>query len=261
MIQEHHALHSVAKGKKRPEDGHVVKEHIAHDTASSGDREQRLAKRIRALVHAAPVSWRPFRSRLTSELSEILKGNNDGTAFRPEGEDIQHWKALIHGPRGTPFEGGTFLLDVRIPDRYPWEPPSVRFATKVWHPDVCPDTGAICGDRLFEDAFPSSMTIPKVIICVQALLSGRVEDVAATHATASSEWHGKAQLWMQQYTRPQCGCELCQERAKAFAMGMHPRLGQHSPLAGLSGVGELAGLIDSFGRRAYLKKHFLGGWA
>ena len=32
----------------------------------------------------------------------------------------------------------SFLLDVRIPDGCPLEPPSVRFATKAWRHDVCP---------------------------------------------------------------------------------------------------------------------------
>jgi ubiquitin-protein ligase len=33
--------------------------------------------------------------------------------------------AQIAGTDGTPFEGGMFLLEVSVPDRYPFEPPKV----------------------------------------------------------------------------------------------------------------------------------------
>ncbi len=33
----------------------------------------------------------------------------------------------IGGPPGTPYEGGTFILDIKIPDTYPFNPPKVRY--------------------------------------------------------------------------------------------------------------------------------------
>lgn len=46
--------------------------------------------------------------------------------------------------QGTPFEGGTFLINIDIPSGYPFEPPKMKFVTKIWHPNISSQTGAIC---------------------------------------------------------------------------------------------------------------------
>ena len=46
--------------------------------------------------------------------------------------------------QGTPFEGGTFVINIDIPTGYPFEPPKMKFITKIWHPNISSQTGAIC---------------------------------------------------------------------------------------------------------------------
>ncbi len=36
----------------------------------------------------------------------------------------------------TPFEAGTFQLDIEVPSNYPIEPPKVKFVTKIFHPNI-----------------------------------------------------------------------------------------------------------------------------
>lgn len=64
------------------------------------------------------------------------------------GDSFTHWKGRIRGPDGTPYAGGTFVVDIQIPANYPFEPPKMRFDTKVWHPNVSSQNGAICLDIL-----------------------------------------------------------------------------------------------------------------
>lgn len=40
------------------------------------------------------------------------------------------------GPTETPFEGGSFELSINVPEQYPLVPPTVRFKTKIFHPNV-----------------------------------------------------------------------------------------------------------------------------
>ena len=35
-------------------------------------------------------------------------------------------------------------MDILIPQEYPFEPPKMKFITKIWHPNVSSQTGAIC---------------------------------------------------------------------------------------------------------------------
>lgn len=53
----------------------------------------------------------------------------------------------IQGPQDTPYENGIFKLEINIPKRYPIEPPSIRFVTPIYHPNI-DNGGRICLDIL-----------------------------------------------------------------------------------------------------------------
>ena len=85
-------------------------------------------------------------SRLTKELAEV--GKDDKTsgvrAVAVNDKDPKHLKGTIQGPEGTPYEGGVFQIDIVIPTQYPFEPPKMKFETKIWRPNISSQDGAIC---------------------------------------------------------------------------------------------------------------------
>ncbi|GKA65104.1 ubiquitin-conjugating enzyme E2 27 [Tanacetum coccineum] len=48
--------------------------------------------------------------------------------------EVNHLFATIIGPANSPYEGGRFHMHIRLPDKYPFAPPVIKFFTKAWHP-------------------------------------------------------------------------------------------------------------------------------
>lgn len=87
------------------------------------------------------------------ELAEVGKDDKtSGVKANPVNEgDLRHLKGTVQGPLGTCYEGGEFEVDIQIPKQYPFEPPKMKFVTKVWHPNISSQTGAICLVRKYRE--------------------------------------------------------------------------------------------------------------
>ncbi|XP_008561349.1 PREDICTED: ubiquitin-conjugating enzyme E2 T isoform X2 [Galeopterus variegatus] len=79
----------------------------------------------------------------------------------------------ILGGASTPYEKGVFKLEVIIPERYPFEPPQIRFLTPIYHPNI-DSAGRICLDVLKlppKGAWRPSLNIATVLTSIQLLMS------------------------------------------------------------------------------------------
>jgi len=86
-------------------------------------------------------------NRLKKELQILSASPPTGIYCAAKNDTLETFSAQIIGPTGTPYENGTFELDIQIPKRYPFEPPNVKFVTPIYHPNI--DTsGRICLDTL-----------------------------------------------------------------------------------------------------------------
>jgi len=110
--------------------------------------------------------------RIIKELGDIQKDSQSQILAQPAGggEDLSHLKASFPGPPDTPYEGGTYVVDIKIPQEYPFRPPVMKFETKLWHPNVSSQTGAICLDTL-GTAWSPVLTIKSALLSLQSLLS------------------------------------------------------------------------------------------
>lgn len=79
------------------------------------------------------------------------------------------WVASIEGPKGSPYEGGTFFLNIVFPEDYPFKPPKLTFTTRIYHCNIS-RAGAICLDIL-KDEWSAALTVSKVLLSISSLLT------------------------------------------------------------------------------------------
>ncbi|KAI1900461.1 hypothetical protein AGOR_G00050170 [Albula goreensis] len=60
-----------------------------------------------------------------------------------EESDLYNWEVAIFGPPNTLYEGGYFKAHIKFPIDYPYSPPTFRFLTKMWHPNIY-ENGDVC---------------------------------------------------------------------------------------------------------------------
>mmetsp|Transcript_31779 Transcript_31779/g.69322 ORF Transcript_31779/g.69322 Transcript_31779/m.69322 type:complete len:151 (+) Transcript_31779:34-486(+) len=107
--------------------------------------------------------------RIAKETERLLAEPVSGVSAVPYSDNLRYFNVAIHGPEGSPYEGGTFRLELFLTDEYPMGAPKVRFLTKIYHPNI-DRLGRICLDIL-KDKWSPALQIRTVLLSIQALLS------------------------------------------------------------------------------------------
>merc|ERR1712184_80697 len=110
----------------------------------------------------------PARRRLMRDFKFLQKDPPMGVQGAPSDNNIMVWDAVIYGPADTPFEDGTFKLQIEFSEEYPNKPPKVKFLSKMFHPNVYND-GSICLDIL-QNRWSPTYDVSSILTSIQSLL-------------------------------------------------------------------------------------------
>lgn len=137
----------------------------------------------------------------------------------------------MKGPEGTPYQvrsftpttlrskemviywltyqqGGTFHVNLTLPNEYPFKPPTVSFATKIYHPNVSnDDKGSMCLGMLKSDEWKPSSRIAAVLEFARQLLVEPMPDdavegrIAEQYSNDRKRFEEVARDWTRRYAR------------------------------------------------------------
>lgn len=93
------------------------------------------------------------------------------TVTLPVEGNMTVWHVCLEGPPGTVYENGKFGIVLTLPDGFPFKPPTINFATRIYHPNVTNDeSGNICLSMLKTDNWKPMFSIQTVLEAVRNLL-------------------------------------------------------------------------------------------
>lgn len=155
-------------------------------------------------------------SRLKKELEKMTTNPSEGISCCLRDNSLNILDAWLVGAKGTPYEGGTFLLEVSIPTKYPFQPPRIIFKTRIYHPNI-DEGGRICLNVLKmppSGAWRCTLTIENTLTSVLALMSAPnpddplVPEIAEIYKTNRSQFEKTAKEWTDKFCAPKLLCQV-----------------------------------------------------
>jgi len=143
--------------------------------------------------------------RIQKELRDLESNPIEGITAEPVGDDLFHWSGSVRGPSNTPYEGGTFYIDITFPDDYPDHGPAIIFTTRIYHPNVN-EKGGVCLD-IFKDKWTPEISLSVALQSVYSLLGEPnpydpfAPEIAKNYIEDKDGFIKIAREWTEQYAK------------------------------------------------------------
>ena len=147
-----------------------------------------------------------MQNRILKEIQDLTSNPLEGCFVEIVRDNPFCWRAVLDGPKDSPYAGGRFELSIDLPQNYPFRPPEVKFKTVIYHVNVKHDDGTLCAD-IFQNAWAPTLNMRFVLESVITILSHPAPehaletDIAAEMANDYSTFLKKAQAFVKNYAR------------------------------------------------------------
>ena len=139
--------------------------------------------------------------RLEKELESFNEAPIEGISIKSMEKNRLKFICSIKGPKDTPYEKGTFYLNLEIPEKYPINSKiKFSFITPIFHPNIS-SYGRLC-DFIMDSP---AMTIPKYLLLISSLIANPIPDdplepeIAYLYRTDKAKFESIAKKWTELY--------------------------------------------------------------
>ncbi|EOY18181.1 Ubiquitin carrier protein 7 isoform 1 [Theobroma cacao] len=149
---------------------------------------------------------------LQKQLKDLCKNPVDGfSAGLVDENNVFEWNVTIMGPPDTLYEGGCFNAIMKFPEDYPVNPPTVRFISEMWHPNVF-RSGNVCisilhspgddpdGYELASERWNPLHTVESIVLSIISMLSSP-NDESPANVDAAIDWRENVEEFKQKVKR------------------------------------------------------------
>ncbi|KNC96388.1 uncharacterized protein SPPG_08287 [Spizellomyces punctatus DAOM BR117] len=143
--------------------------------------------------------------RIHKEMADLARAPQPNASAGPVDEsDVLHWSGRLVAPDESAYKGGVFKITIEFPTDYPFKPPKVKFATKIYHPNV-DDDGSICIGLLKSEIWKPSTKLVDVLTALVDLLQNPVPEdalqpsIAQIYNSDPAKFKKTAKEWVKKY--------------------------------------------------------------
>lgn len=136
---------------------------------------------------------------LNRQLRDLSRHPVDGfSAGLVDDDNIFEWAVTVMGPPDTLYDGGYFQAVLSFPKDYPQRPPTCRFTSDMWHPNVY-DDGRVCisilhdagddptGYETASERWSPVQSVESIMISIISMLSSP-NDESPANLDAAKQW-------------------------------------------------------------------------
>lgn len=142
-------------------------------------------------------------------MAELIQSPPTGvTVGLADESNLYDWNVYLEGPEGSPYYTGNFHVKLHLPTEYPFKPPTLSFATRIYHPNVSSDgKGSMCLGMLRSDEWKPSTKISAVLQFARQILEEPMPDDAVETKIAEQynndriRYEETARSWTQRYAK------------------------------------------------------------
>ena len=123
-------------------------------------------------VKATALNLRMAFRRIYKEYKDIIEDPPIGCSLsvNPLDRNPFQWDAWIHCEnKNSPHFGGCFNVKIDLPEDYPFKAPKVRFASKIYHPQLWQSEHELCLSVLGHHWSPA-LTVSRVLMQISAMI-------------------------------------------------------------------------------------------
>ncbi|WFD26734.1 E2 ubiquitin-conjugating enzyme [Malassezia nana] len=122
-------------------------------------------------------------------------------------DSTREFHVSFRGPLETPFEHGTWIVRVELPEQYPYKSPSIGFTNRIFHPNIDERSGSVCLDvinqawspmydcfNIFESFLPQLLRYPNPTDPLNP-------EAAALYLRSPQEYEQKVRQYVERYAK------------------------------------------------------------
>jgi len=137
-----------------------------------------VAEKLEELTTSGPNVSRITTARIRREFETQ---HRPGAEIEMVDDNMFHWRAMVLGPGGTPFENAVFECHILLPIDYPYSTPVVYIATDIFHCNV-DAAGWLQGDLVGDF---TGWTVASLLLLVISLMADPVLECPANPEAAT----------------------------------------------------------------------------